>query len=298
MPISKGEMIFNPETHTYTLDGEEYISVTRLMKKHGLSPDYSNVSEETLQAAAARGSFVHGEIERYIKDGDAGCSAELYDFIDLCEDNGLKPTKSEFIVYNAEYKVAGTVDLMGLTADMQGFVGDIKTTSTLHKEALEWQLGLYAFLGEMTVSKYYGFHLRSNGKSKLVEVKGKSKDEVVRLLEAEKRGDTFQSLKAEVVIANEDKLVKAQETIDFYQRQLDNAKAEMESLKGFLITAMKKNDIKKLESDRLLITYIAPTTRQTIDGARLKKELPDVAKEYAKTSEVKETVRITLRGER
>ena len=55
MPISKGEMIFNPETHTYTLDGEEYISVTRLMKKHGLSPDYSNVSEETLQAAAAKG---------------------------------------------------------------------------------------------------------------------------------------------------------------------------------------------------------------------------------------------------
>ena len=58
------------------------------------------------------------------------------------------------------------------------------------------------------------------------------------------------------------------------------------------------HDIKKLESDRLLITYIAPTTRQTIDSARLKKELPDVAKEYAKTSEVKETVRITLRGER
>ena len=245
MPISKGEMIFNPETHTYTLDGEEYISVTRLMKKHGLSPDYSNVSEETLQAAAAKGSFVHGEIERYIKDGGVGFSAELYDFIDLCEDNGLKPTKSEFIVYNTEYKVAGTVDLMGLTADMQGFVGDIKTTSTLHKEALEWQLGLYAFLGEMTVSKYYGFHLRSNGKSKLIEVKGKSKDEVVRLLEAEKRGDTFQTLKAEVVIANEDKLVKAQETIDFYQRQLDNAKAEMESLKGFLLTAMKRNDIKK-----------------------------------------------------
>ena len=297
MPISKGEMIFNPETHTYTLDGEEYISVTRLMKKHGLSPNYSNVSEKTLQAAAARGSFVHGEIERYIKDGDAGFSAELYDFIDLCEDNGLKPTKSEFIVYNTEYKVAGTVDLMGLTADMQGFVGDIKTTSTLHKEALEWQLGLYVFLGEMTVSKYYGFHLRTT-RSKLVEVKGKSKDEVVRLLEAEKRGDTFQSLKAEVVIANEDKLVKAQETIDFYQRQLDNAKAEMESLKGFLITAMKKNDIKKPESDRLLITYIAPTTRQTIDSARLKKEQPDIAKEYSKTSDVKETVRITLRGER
>ena len=117
-------------------------------------------------------------------------------------------------------------------------------------------------------------------------------------MEGKRGGDTFQTLKAEVVIANEDKLVKAQETIDFYQRQLDNAKAEMESLKGFLLTAMKRNDIKKLESDRLLITYIAPTTRQTIDSARLKKELPDVAKEYGKTSGVKETVRITLRGER
>ena len=113
MPISKGEMIFNPETHTYALDGDEYISVTRLMKKHGLSPDYSNVSEETLQAAAAKGNFVHGEIERYIKDGGVGFSAELYDFIDLCEDNGLKPTKSEFIVYNTEYKVAGEGEPLG-----------------------------------------------------------------------------------------------------------------------------------------------------------------------------------------
>ena len=36
-------LVFNEEEHKYLLDGKELISVTTLMKKHGLSPDYSGV---------------------------------------------------------------------------------------------------------------------------------------------------------------------------------------------------------------------------------------------------------------
>ena len=43
---------FNPDSHEYTLDGKKLISVTQLMRKYGLAPDYSNVSPATLEAKA------------------------------------------------------------------------------------------------------------------------------------------------------------------------------------------------------------------------------------------------------
>ena len=303
MPISKGEIAFNPETHEYTNreTGKKYLSVTQLLKKHGLFTDYSAVGQDVLDKAAARGSLIHEEVEAYIKTGEIGFTSELFDFIKLCKGNDLTPTKAEFIVYNDEYGIAGTVDnfgYIGEDADLVFFIGDNKTTSKLNKEALAWQLSVYAYLSDLslTIEKLYGFHLLSDNKSKLVEVKRISDEEIQALLDAEKNGEIYQPPKAELQIANEDKLVKAQEAIEFYQMQLDHAKADMEELKGFLIKAMRDNGIKKYETDRLSITYVAPTTRATIDSTRLKKELPDIATQYSKVSEVKDTVRITLRN--
>ena len=49
------KVLFDKETHTYTLikdSGEkiELVSVTTLLKKHGISPDYSSVNEVVLKA--------------------------------------------------------------------------------------------------------------------------------------------------------------------------------------------------------------------------------------------------------
>lgn len=296
MPISKGEMLFDEATHSYTKDGEAYISVTQLLKKHGLSPDYEKVNTDTLKKAAEKGGFIHREIERYIKEGECGFSSELTDFIEICDSRSLTPHLSEFVVYNDEYKVAGTVDLSGLTALNKGFIADVKTTSKLHTESLVWQLSVYAFLGEMTVSEAYGFHLRPDGRSKLVSVKLHSREKVIALLEAERRGEIYQPPRQQVVIAHEEKMVKLQTAIEFHQAQAKQAEAELEKLKDFLTKTMSANGVKKWESENLVITYVAPITRKTIDGGRLKKELPEVAREYIKTSEVKETVRIKLRN--
>ena len=56
-------ILFDEKTHTYTDDGKHLISVTQLMKKHGLAPDYSGVSESVLGAKAQRGTLIHKEIE-------------------------------------------------------------------------------------------------------------------------------------------------------------------------------------------------------------------------------------------
>lgn len=54
--------------------------------------------------------------------------------------------------------------------------------------------------------------------------------------------------------------------------------------------------MKKFESDSVTFTYIAPTVRNTIDSAKLKKEMPDVAAKYMKTSNVSASVKIEVKG--
>lgn len=59
--------------------------------------------------------------------------------------------------------------------------------------------------------------------------------------------------------------------------------------------AMEKYGVKSFESDTVKFTYIAPTTRTTIDSKALKKDLPDVAAKYSKTSNVSASVKITVK---
>lgn len=76
------KVVFNESNHTYKLGEKILISVTRLLKKHKLSPDYSAVDPDVLKRAAGKGIAVHKEIENYIKNGDIGFTQELQDFMD------------------------------------------------------------------------------------------------------------------------------------------------------------------------------------------------------------------------
>lgn len=77
--------------------------------------------------------------------------------------------------------------------------------------------------------------------------------------------------------------------------QAKEIKETQAKLKDHLLAAMKKHNVKKWDSDLMTITYVAPTTRESIDSSRLKKELPDVAAEYTKISNVKDSIKITLK---
>ena len=68
-------------------------------------------------------------------------------------------------------------------------------------------------------------------------------------------------------------------------------------LKQELVKAMERCDIKSFENDNIKMVYVAPTTRTTIDSARLKKDHPDIADKYSKVSEVSASVRVTLKGD-
>lgn len=69
-------------------------------------------------------------------------------------------------------------------------------------------------------------------------------------------------------------------------------------LKEDLLKAMEKHGVKKWDNEVMTITYTAPTTRTSIDSVKLKKDMPEIAEKYSKTSNVKSSIRIKLKGEK
>ena len=80
--------------------------------------------------------------------------------------------------------------------------------------------------------------------------------------------------------------------LDLQKKQLE---AQDKAVRQELQAAMDKYGVKKFENDILKITYVEPSTRTSIDSARLKKELPAVAEKYSKISQVKGSVRIEVK---
>lgn len=88
------------------------------------------------------------------------------------------------------------------------------------------------------------------------------------------------------VIQNITNLMQMKKDLDEQEKQL----------KQKLLEAMEINNIKSFENEVIKMTYVAPTTRTTIDSIKLKKDHPDIAEQYSKTSNVSASVRVTLKG--
>jgi hypothetical protein len=62
-----------------------------------------------------------------------------------------------------------------------------------------------------------------------------------------------------------------------------------------LLEAMEQYGVKTFENDMLSVTYVAPTTRTTIDSTKLKKDMPEIAEKYQKVSDIKASIKITVK---
>lgn len=186
---------FNEELHKYTLNGKELISVTTLMKKHGLSPDYSFVNEDVLSKKADRGTLIHKELEEWLISREEGLSLELDAFKGLYNRLEIKNAVPEQKVYNE--LVAGTVDLQCETK-YGTLLADFKTTSKIHKESVRWQLSIYEYLVGKNFDKLAVIHLIDD-KCDYVEVDRIEQERIEALFEAEKNGEIYSEIKGEKI---------------------------------------------------------------------------------------------------
>ena len=165
---------YDDESHTYIVDGVIVPGVTQILAvKFGNK--YAGVNRSTLERAASRGTAIHEAIENFCRYGKYSDLKELHNFRFLA-------AYYEFTVFENETPIIITKDdtpiaagRLDLILDINGdtAIADIKTTATLDKEYLAYQLNLYR-IGYMQsygieITQLYGIHLKDD-KRKLVNI--------------------------------------------------------------------------------------------------------------------------------
>lgn len=285
------EVAFNEWLHVYTAsDGHTLIGVTELMKRHGLSPDYGGISKDVLEKAAARGTAIH----QLLQDYDDGKTVIEDENLKAYKALGLKVHCSEYLVSDNEI-VATFIDKVLDDCSL----ADVKSTSTVHRRPLEWQLSIGAYLFEMQnpgkkVPHLYCIHVR-DGKAKLIEVSRIPNEAVERLLECERCGVVYSDnpVPADAALALEEQAVVLAEQLDQIARlklaikETEQASAELQQR---LYDYMTENNLDEMACELGTFVRKAPYTKKALDSTRLKKEKPELYEQYLKESEVKGSI--------
>lgn len=147
-------LTFDADTHTYTLDGREIPSVTRLVDIYGTPVPGDSDLELTFEAAAERGTQLHGYIEHRLGGGSReefelpDIYAGYADAVDLfLEEHTLEPMLFETAMWgeNEDVRFAGTPDCIGVF-DGTLSVLDWKFVSQVQKTKVGAQLSGYMSL--------------------------------------------------------------------------------------------------------------------------------------------------------
>lgn len=80
-----------------------------------------------------------------------------------------------------------------------------------------------------------------------------------------------------------------------FEKALKEIKEKEEELKQNILTEMENKNILKLETDDLMITYIATVERETFDIKRFREDYPDLYDEYVKFSPIKSSIRVKVK---
>ena len=87
----------------------------------------------------------------------------------------------------------------------------------------------------------------------------------------------------------------AMEAITQYEIAIKQLKEKEDELKQAILEEMKSKDIIKIDTDRILINYIAATERESFDSKEFRKEHEELYNEYIKLTPVKENIRLKIK---
>lgn len=287
---------FDELTHRYLLfveDGSMRLlkGVTTLMRDHGLSPDYSGIDPAVLKRAAERGTAVHHLLEDYDDGKPVADTPELRAYRRL----KLDVLASEYLVSDDE-AVASSIDKVIYVDETTVDLGDVKTTSELHTDAVAWQLSIYKALFEaqnpgIKVRTLYGIHVR-DGRARLVEVAPVPPERVAELLRCEREGTRL----APPDVPGVSGVLTPEETgsLVSYSLRIDELKntiKELECVRAAycekVAAYMEANRIPELEANGCTIRLKAAYDAERLDSKRMREEDPDLYAKYARTSRVK-----------
>lgn len=299
---------FDAATHTYTLDGKTLQGITTTLVNRAYPKDetYAGVSEEVLNHAAERGSACHQSVGNYYLMGlsSTGYEDVTSRAVELLDGAGLTPIAFEYIVTDYEH-YASPIDIVCKNDKNEVCIVDMKFTSKLMWPQVTLQTTIYQRFFEIVnpdlqVKHLYVLWIHTNDEhavldSRLSELTPADEQFVNELIAEDIAGvaerfdiTKFYGQLPATVTEVEDYLVNR-------LNLLEELKEETSNIKGGLCDMMLKYNIKQYSSEKLQLTTVTPKPRETFDTARFKKEHPELYTEYVKLSEVKPSVRITIK---
>lgn len=79
------------------------------------------------------------------------------------------------------------------------------------------------------------------------------------------------------------------------QKELQELQEKDSSIRAAIKESMENSSIKKYEDDNISVVSVSATTRKSFDTKSFKEQQPDMYKQFEKTTQVKASIRITLK---
>lgn len=307
---------FEEKGHIYSVNGEiASISVTELLAKHGLAPDYSGINKQKLRESADKGKEVHKDLENILNEPNYKPKTEqgkqFAQWVNEHIDCGVGEQK---LGYEKDGMIiAGTADMMGISKDRKRLIiGDHKNTTKFQREYVSWQVSLLDYfarkLGKEKINgkllnwkgaeEFYCFHYDpKSGELTVYKLEKIDDQEIEKLLECEYKGEIYQRPVLVIDPELEKRYLETETQFMTIEAAAKDLQAKRDELRGELVKLFEAQGIKSWESNngKLLVTYVAPQEQNRVDSKKLKEKYPQAYIDCQKLVKVKASVRVTMR---
>lgn len=312
------KIAFEERNHVYAINGEiATTSVTELLAKHGLAPNYTGASRAKLQESADKGKAVHKDLEEIVNDlSHVPTTEQGKQFREWATMNLKMGVAEQKVGFEFEgFSIAGTIDLIGIDYEDRLIIGDHKNTSKFHREYVSWQVSLYDYflrrLGNETINgrgfsgwtgakKFYCFHYDpKTAKMTIYELEKIADEEIEKLIECERKGEKYVRPNLYLDKEMQDKFLLAEQLLAQKQAEYKQAEAEADKIREEILQAFEKQHILSWESPnkKVKVTYVHKTDIESVDKAKLKKDFPTVYNKVIKLTSRKAYIKIETKGE-
>lgn len=292
MKLVKSGVVFDSESHTYTLDGKELSGITSLLSRQLFKDQYANIPDDVLQRAAERGTFVHQSCE-LADEGFQVDTKEALNYLKLKERYNLQFEESEYLVSDNE-NYASCIDKVYRYDDTTFYLGDIKTTFKLNKEYVQWQLSIYAYLFELQnpgakVSSIFALWLRDDT-HQLVELERIPEERIKELLRCDSLGLQYEQGETLPILAKE-----AEQLIVGIESQIKQLTEQKKAITDGVMKAMVQAGIYSWKGEHVTITRKTATVRKSFDKEKFDMDYPNLYEQYIKETPVSESLLIKIK---
>lgn len=294
---------FDVETHSYMVNGNiAKLSITELLAKHNLAPNYIGVDSEILEKSAERGRAIHKDLEQVAKNAQyvpqTTEGEELVKWLSNVRKNAQITAEKPMGMIWKNLVLGGTPDLI-IQTNEKTIIIDHKTTSVIHKKAVAWQLSLLDYMAQSNIENYhratefYCYH-----KCKMVAIEKIPDAEIELLLDCEMNDELY--TEPSLVVSDTQFAMQYEQAEQIFmqkKKELDELEKNIKEFRAKLQTLFEEQGIQSWTSPSgsIQISYVSGTTTDKVDDEKLKNLYPEIYKECTKKSTRKPYLKISMK---